>query len=43
MRGKRLLIVAAVFVTALLCVRVEHVKFQWGGFWSVDFVAPWQR
>jgi hypothetical protein len=33
----------AAAVTAGAFVRVGYQSLGWGGYWYVDFVAPWHR
>jgi hypothetical protein len=41
-RGKRVLLIFC-FAIVVTCVRIRHEPLGWGGYWSVDIVAPWHR
>jgi hypothetical protein len=44
MRQQRLVLFSALIVMTLATfVRVRYEKLEWGGYWSVDVVAPWRR
>jgi cytochrome c biogenesis factor len=43
MRRIRWLMFAIAIVLFLACVRIRYQKLGWGGYWSVDLVAPWRR
>jgi len=39
---RRLLVVGAIlFALAASTVRIRVVKLGWGGYWAIEFVAPW--
>jgi len=43
MRRKVLICTAALAAFAIATVKIEYHSLGWGGYWSVDFVAPWER
>lgn len=43
MKRVRWIVLALLLLWVVACVRVRYQKLGWGGYWSVELVAPWQR
>jgi hypothetical protein len=42
---RRKFLFASIVLVRLIAnpVRIHHHKLGWGGYWSLDIVAPWNR
>ncbi len=42
MRKKIILFCLFLIMVAICSMRIMYVKLRWGGYWAIDFVAPWR-
>lgn len=43
MFSKLAVLLGLIMIVGLATVRVQYHPLNWGGYWSVELVAPWDR